>query len=87
MACASCEQVEAHSGEDDETAARRAWEAHLQRNDSFVVDTMHGQYKSVRMVLWFQIFRGCVVCVCAWHYGYCALGLSPIVSPAGVPVI
>lgn len=46
-ACMSA-QVEASSGECDETAARRAWEAHLLRNDSFVVDTMHGQYKSVR---------------------------------------
>lgn len=41
-------QVEAISGECDDTAAHRSWDAHLQRNDSFVVDTMHGQYKSVR---------------------------------------
>lgn len=41
-------QVEAVSGECDDTAAHRSWGAHLQRNDSFVVDTMHGQYKSVR---------------------------------------
>lgn len=45
------ESVEANGGEDDETAARRAWDAHLKRNDSFVVDTMHGQYKSVRIAL------------------------------------
>ena len=49
MRARSCTQVEAISGEDDEVAAQRAWEAHLRRNDSFVVDTMHGQYKSVRL--------------------------------------
>ncbi|CAN0276785.1 unnamed protein product, partial [Laminaria digitata] len=41
------EKVRPSSGEGDEVAAQRAWKAHLRRNDSFVVDTMHGQYKSV----------------------------------------
>ena len=46
-----CTQVEANADESDEMAADRSWQAHLQRNDSFIVDTMHGQYKSVRRLI------------------------------------
>lgn len=46
-----CVQVEANADESDEVAADRSWEAHLQRNDSFIVDAMHGQYKSVRLFI------------------------------------
>lgn len=53
-------QVEAIGGECDDTAARRSWDAHLQRNDSFVVDTMHGQYKSVRVIVYIWNFSGVV---------------------------
>eukprot|EP00638_Chattonella_subsalsa_P000224 CAMPEP_0117740088 /NCGR_PEP_ID=MMETSP0947-20121206/4139_1 /TAXON_ID=44440 /ORGANISM="Chattonella subsalsa, Strain CCMP2191" /LENGTH=1058 /DNA_ID=CAMNT_0005556147 /DNA_START=142 /DNA_END=3318 /DNA_ORIENTATION=+ len=41
------EKVEANAQEDDESASKRAWDAHLLRNDSVVVDTFQGQYKSV----------------------------------------
>eukprot|EP00903_Cladosiphon_okamuranus_P012270 g11508.t1 len=41
------EKVEAYADESDVVAADRSWEAHLQRNQSFIVDTMHGQLKSV----------------------------------------
>lgn len=51
------EKVEARGGEEDRVAAQRAWDAHLRRNDSFIVDTMHGQYKSVREVEKRRVFE------------------------------
>lgn len=41
------EQVEAKEGESDESAADRAWDGHLQRNRSRIVDLFQGQFKSV----------------------------------------
>jgi ubiquitin carboxyl-terminal hydrolase 4/11/15 len=37
--------IESH-GENDERASIEAWEAHLKRSQSIIVDLMHGQYKS-----------------------------------------
>lgn len=33
-------------GRDDEVVAKQSWENHLKRNQSIIVDMMHGQYKS-----------------------------------------
>jgi len=33
-------------GKEEEVAAGEAWTAHLRRNQSIIVDLMHGQYKS-----------------------------------------
>jgi len=41
------EKVEANQNETDADAAKRAWDAHLLRNNSIVVETFQGQYKSV----------------------------------------
>lgn len=37
--------IESH-GEDDQKASLEAWEAHLKRSQSIIVDLMHGQFKS-----------------------------------------
>jgi ubiquitin carboxyl-terminal hydrolase 4/11/15 len=41
------EQVEAKDGEPDEGAADRAWDGHLRRNNSKIVELFQGQFKSV----------------------------------------
>ena len=37
--------IESH-GEDDQKASLEAWESHLKRSQSIIVDLMHGQFKS-----------------------------------------
>lgn len=82
-------QVEANSGECDGKAASRAWEAHLQRNDSFVVDTMHGQYKSVSVVALHQagIAAGCCESVMLPCFGEPTTNTPRYVACAEMPQV